>query len=433
MPSASKPGAMAPCGCPKAAAATCSSIPRGSSPTPKARRRDRHRQHLRPRPDGDGERPARRSPNSRTGVSCSVSACRTADGRGAARPYLRQAGDDDARLSASDAQAPYRAPPPRGTAADVVAALGPRMMALSGELATERIPTTAARAHRGGPPDPRLRQIALPRSVGVAGDRPRQRRAAARQALSHYMRLENYVNNWRRTASPTTTWRRRLRPLYRRQCRMGHRASDPRPHPGALGRRRRPCLHPTDQPPWARRPTKSVLGLLAPGSRLGARLDPAGSQPTLCGPVSTAVSPERRRHRRARTLGHVFGNHPIDQHHGQAILSGAALLARRKPLRVGLSRPDREPRQRNRPAAPPALADHRRPRQVQEVRGPGVVGEQPVLGPGESFEYTSGTPLPTPSGIMVGSYEMETRAGESFSVRIPAFSLDSPHQPVRLN
>jgi len=67
------------------------------------------------------------------------------------------------------------------------------------------------------------------------------------------------------------------------------------------------------------------------------------------------------------------------------------------------------------------------------VRGPGVVGEQPVLAPGESFEYTSGTPLPTPSGIMVGSYEMETRGGESFSVRIPAFSLDSPHQPVRLN
>jgi ApaG protein len=70
-----------------------------------------------------------------------------------------------------------------------------------------------------------------------------------------------------------------------------------------------------------------------------------------------------------------------------------------------------------------------------EVVGPapGVVGEQPVLAPGESFEYTSGTPLPTPSGIMVGRYEMETKSGESFWVRIPAFSLDSPHQPVRLN
>jgi ApaG protein len=69
----------------------------------------------------------------------------------------------------------------------------------------------------------------------------------------------------------------------------------------------------------------------------------------------------------------------------------------------------------------------------QEVRGPGVVGEEPVLAPGESFEYTSGTPLATPSGIMVGSYEMETRAGESFEVAIPAFSLDSPYQAICLN
>ena len=64
---------------------------------------------------------------------------------------------------------------------------------------------------------------------------------------------------------------------------------------------------------------------------------------------------------------------------------------------------------------------------VQEVRGAGVVGEQPVLGPSETFEYTSGTPLATPSGIMVGSYRMETEQGESFDVAIPAFSLDSPY------
>jgi ApaG protein len=70
---------------------------------------------------------------------------------------------------------------------------------------------------------------------------------------------------------------------------------------------------------------------------------------------------------------------------------------------------------------------------IQEVRGAGVVGEQPILKPGEAFEYTSGTPLPTPSGIMVGTYEMETKAGESFTIAIPAFSLDSPHQPIRLN
>ncbi len=70
---------------------------------------------------------------------------------------------------------------------------------------------------------------------------------------------------------------------------------------------------------------------------------------------------------------------------------------------------------------------------VQEVRGPGVVGEQPVLGPGTAYEYTSGTPLETPSGIMVGTYHMEAAGGERFDVAIPAFSLDSPHQPFRLH
>jgi ApaG protein len=70
---------------------------------------------------------------------------------------------------------------------------------------------------------------------------------------------------------------------------------------------------------------------------------------------------------------------------------------------------------------------------VQEVRGAGVVGEQPVLSPGQAFEYTSGTPLPTPSGIMVGTYQMQDEAGKTFEVEIPAFSLDSPHQAVRLH
>jgi len=70
---------------------------------------------------------------------------------------------------------------------------------------------------------------------------------------------------------------------------------------------------------------------------------------------------------------------------------------------------------------------------VQEVRGPGVVGEQPVLKPGDFYEYVSGTPLPTPSGIMVGTYQMETPQGEKFDVLVPAFSLDSPYQPVKLN
>ena len=70
---------------------------------------------------------------------------------------------------------------------------------------------------------------------------------------------------------------------------------------------------------------------------------------------------------------------------------------------------------------------------MQEVRGPGVVGEQPVLRPGEAFEYTSGCPLNTATGIMVGTYEMETLDGERFDVDIPAFSLDAPDAPVRLN
>ena len=70
---------------------------------------------------------------------------------------------------------------------------------------------------------------------------------------------------------------------------------------------------------------------------------------------------------------------------------------------------------------------------TMEVRGAGVVGKQPILQPGETFEYTSGTPLATSSGIMVGSYQMVTNAGESYDVAIPAFSLDAPDSPVQLN
>ena len=66
--------------------------------------------------------------------------------------------------------------------------------------------------------------------------------------------------------------------------------------------------------------------------------------------------------------------------------------------------------------------------QTEEVIGDGVVGEQPLIGPGEAFEYTSGAPLTTPSGLMVGSYHMETSGGDSFDVAIPAFSLDSPYE-----
>ena len=69
----------------------------------------------------------------------------------------------------------------------------------------------------------------------------------------------------------------------------------------------------------------------------------------------------------------------------------------------------------------------------QEVRGEGVVGEQPVLAPGERFEYTRGVPLPTASGIMAGRYQMVTEAGERFEIDVPTFSLDSPDNKRTLN
>ena len=70
---------------------------------------------------------------------------------------------------------------------------------------------------------------------------------------------------------------------------------------------------------------------------------------------------------------------------------------------------------------------------LQEVRGPGVVGEEPVLKPGQSYEYTSGVPLPTPSGFMVGSYGMITDTGEHFDIDVPAFSLDSSYAERTIN
>jgi ApaG protein len=62
------------------------------------------------------------------------------------------------------------------------------------------------------------------------------------------------------------------------------------------------------------------------------------------------------------------------------------------------------------------------------VRGAGVIGQTPVLAPGDRFDYTSGCPLETPQGIMVGEYGMVTDRGEAFAIAIPAFSLDSPVQ-----
>tara|TARA_B100000029_G_C16844550_1_gene693113 strand:- start:27 stop:419 length:393 start_codon:yes stop_codon:yes gene_type:complete len=68
-----------------------------------------------------------------------------------------------------------------------------------------------------------------------------------------------------------------------------------------------------------------------------------------------------------------------------------------------------------------------------EVKGEGVVGEQPILKPGEKFEYTSGTPLSTPSGFMEGHYEMVTKNGKKFDASIPTFSLDSPYISKEIN
>jgi ApaG protein len=71
--------------------------------------------------------------------------------------------------------------------------------------------------------------------------------------------------------------------------------------------------------------------------------------------------------------------------------------------------------------------------ELTEVKGSGVVGEQPVIKPGESFEYTSGTPLNTPSGMMGGAYQLESESGERFDIEIPTFSLDRPNQAALLN
>ncbi|WP_427789656.1 Co2+/Mg2+ efflux protein ApaG [Brevundimonas diminuta] len=70
---------------------------------------------------------------------------------------------------------------------------------------------------------------------------------------------------------------------------------------------------------------------------------------------------------------------------------------------------------------------------VEEVRGPGVVGEQPVIEPGDSYAYASGCPLTTPSGSMVGAYFMQDAEGRMFEAAIPAFSLDVPDSRRVLN
>ena len=71
--------------------------------------------------------------------------------------------------------------------------------------------------------------------------------------------------------------------------------------------------------------------------------------------------------------------------------------------------------------------------QIEDVRGPGVVGEQPTIPPGDSYSYTSGCPLGTASGSMAGSYQMTDTEGRTFEATIPAFSLDVPGERRVLN
>ena len=70
---------------------------------------------------------------------------------------------------------------------------------------------------------------------------------------------------------------------------------------------------------------------------------------------------------------------------------------------------------------------------VREVRGAGVVGEQPVIQPGSAFEYTSGAPLETPSGVMTGTYQVRAVSGENFEIDIPLFALESPYESRRVH
>lgn len=70
---------------------------------------------------------------------------------------------------------------------------------------------------------------------------------------------------------------------------------------------------------------------------------------------------------------------------------------------------------------------------VESVEGPGVVGEEPTIAIGESYQYTSGCPLDTTSGTMEGYYEMQRQDGTRFYANIPAFSLDIPDTPRTLN
>ena len=102
-------------------------------------------------------------------------------------------------------------------------------------------------------------------------------------------------------------------------------------------------------------------------------------------------------------------------------------------LFMGLSSDHRESGTGNSSTAKPALDDYEYAWRIDRGQGAGCRWEEPFLKPGESYAYTSGAPLNTPSGMMGGSYQMESERGERFDIEIPTFSLDCPNQDVFLN
>src|SRR5271170_6455394 len=160
--------------------------------------------------------------------------------------------------------APYGAPEPAERPLTILAALGPRMLALSGSHADGAHPYNVTPEHTA-----EARRILGPGTLlcpevwVLLEEDPAKARALSRQALANYMRLDNYVNNWRR-----------LRPLCRCQCRLGRRGGDPKAHRGALAGGRRPCLHPVDQPRRLAPAGREGAGAARPRvGRLGGRLD----------------------------------------------------------------------------------------------------------------------------------------------------------------
>ena len=272
------------------------------------------------------------------------------------------------------------------------------MMALSGELADGAHPYNTIPAHTAeareilGPG-----KILCPEVWVLLETDPATARRAAREALSHYLQLENYVNAWRGQGFSARQTLPAAAPT----------ALSTRSSPGAT----RPRSAPASSKHWdAGADHVCIQPIAAQGSRqideasprtagAGATiLTASGARPTLFAPISgTAAGGAPARE--VRTIGHVFAK-PPDRSSSRSSRS----ISRTNPRRpkTTMSGPITcASRTRARRRSSCAAAIGRSPTAAARCRRcavPGVVGEQPVLGPGESFEYTSGTPLPTPSG-----------------------------------